>query len=133
MECKNCGAEVGSEYRLCPYCRTEIDYGDKQPQNVVINNYYNSSPSQPVRETPPSSFQNPYPPYDSIKSDKSWTVTLLLALVFGFFGFHRFYVGKTATGVVYFFTYGIFGFGWIIDVINILSKNFTDKEGRKIK
>ena len=36
MECKHCGAEVGEEYRLCPYCRSELEY---PKQKVIINNY----------------------------------------------------------------------------------------------
>lgn len=40
MICKNCGAEVGSEYRLCPYCRSEIEYpnsNNQQPQIIIQN------------------------------------------------------------------------------------------------
>ncbi|MGN0142919.1 MAG: hypothetical protein ACI4AD_11885 [Roseburia sp.] len=25
MKCKNCGAEIGNEVRVCPYCDTEVD------------------------------------------------------------------------------------------------------------
>lgn len=25
MVCKNCGANVGKEYRLCPYCMSELE------------------------------------------------------------------------------------------------------------
>lgn len=34
---------------------------------------------------------------------------------FGFTGAHRFYYGKTLTAVIYFFTFGILGIGWIVD------------------
>jgi len=38
MECKHCGAEVGIEYRLCPYCKSEMDYPKPNQQPVIIQN-----------------------------------------------------------------------------------------------
>lgn len=35
--------------------------------------------------------------------------------IFGFTGSHRFYYGKTWTGVLYFLTFGLFLIGWIVD------------------
>ena len=35
--------------------------------------------------------------------------------IFGFFGAHRFYYGKTVTGIIWFFTLGFFLIGWIVD------------------
>jgi TM2 domain-containing membrane protein YozV len=45
--------------------------------------------------------------------------------VFGFVGSHRFYYGKTKTGILYFFTLGLLGIGWIVDLFLIPS---MDKE-----
>ena len=59
-------------------------------------------------------------------SAKSRTVTLLLCLFLGFFGIHRFYVGKTGSGVLYLCTGGIVGIGVLFDLIMILIGNFTD-------
>jgi TM2 domain-containing membrane protein YozV len=38
-----------------------------------------------------------------------------LLWIFGFTGAHRFYYGKTFTGVLYYFTFGLFFIGWIFD------------------
>jgi TM2 domain-containing membrane protein YozV len=39
--------------------------------------------------------------------------------VFGFTGAHRFYYGKPVTGTVWFFTLGLLGIGWVIDLFLI--------------
>ncbi len=39
--------------------------------------------------------------------------------IFGFLGAHRFYYGKPISGTIYFFTFGIFFIGWIIDLFLI--------------
>ncbi len=47
---------------------------------------------------------------------KSKTVAFILWFFFGWLSFHRFYVGKYFTGLLYLFTGQIFGLGWIIDL-----------------
>ena len=42
-----------------------------------------------------------------------------LLWIFGFIGAHRFYYGKQITGVIWFFTLGLFFIGWIIDLLLI--------------
>ena len=39
--------------------------------------------------------------------------------VFGFTGAHRFYYGKPITGTIWFFTLGLLGIGWLIDLFLI--------------
>ncbi len=41
--------------------------------------------------------------------------------LFGFTGSHRFYFGKPISGTVYFFTLGLLGIGWLIDLFLIPS------------
>lgn len=44
-----------------------------------------------------------------------------LLWLFGFTGAHRFYYGKQITGIIWFFTAGLFLIGWIIDLFLIPS------------
>ncbi len=41
--------------------------------------------------------------------------------VFGFMGAHRFYYGRPVTGTIWFFTLGLLGIGWIVDLFLIPS------------
>jgi len=41
--------------------------------------------------------------------------------LFGFLGAHRFYYGKPISGTIYFFTLGLLGIGWIVDLFLIPS------------
>ena len=43
--------------------------------------------------------------------------------IFGFLGAHRFYYGKPITGTLWFFTLGLLGIGWIIDLLLIPAMN----------
>lgn len=54
----------------------------------------------------------------------NYVLMLLLTLFLGPFGIHRFYVGKTGTGVLYLLTFGIFGIGWIVDVFKAAVGSF---------
>ena len=42
-----------------------------------------------------------------------------LCWIFGFIGAHRFYYGKQISGTIWFFTLGLLGIGWLIDLVLI--------------
>jgi TM2 domain-containing membrane protein YozV len=42
-----------------------------------------------------------------------------LLWIFGFTGAHRFYYGRPITGAIWFFTLGLLGIGWLIDLFLI--------------
>lgn len=65
-------------------------------------------------------------------SDKSKWVAFFLCFFLGCFGFHRFYVGKVGTGILYLCTVGLFGIGAIVDCILILCGSFKDKYGYRL-
>ena len=70
---------------------------------------------------------------DECGSEKSWTVLMVLCYFFGYWGLHRFYSGKKKSGLVYLLTMGCFGLGYFVDIIIILSRKFTDQQGKQIK
>lgn len=69
----------------------------------------------------------------SLNVDNRWLVTVLLCFFLGALGIHRFYVGKTGSGILQLLTGGGCGVWAIIDFIMILTGNFTDADGNPIK
>ncbi|MSR03034.1 MAG: NINE protein [Gemmatimonadetes bacterium] len=65
-------------------------------------------------------------------SDKSRTVSLVLGLMLGVFGAHRFYVGKFGTGLLMLCSAGGLGIWYLIDNIMIASGGFRDADGRRV-
>jgi TM2 domain-containing membrane protein YozV len=71
-------------------------------------------------------------------SDKNRLLALLLALLVGCFGIHRFYVGKTGTGVLMVLLdltivgFAVTGVWAMVDALFIAFGEFTDGNGDKI-
>jgi TM2 domain-containing membrane protein YozV len=57
-------------------------------------------------------------PRMALRKTHSLTIGYILWLL-GFTGAHRFYYGKPVTGVLWFFTGGLLGLGWLIDLFLI--------------
>ena len=65
-------------------------------------------------------------------SHKSMVSTWILTFFLGLAGVHHFTNGRILRGFIYFFTCGLFGIGWIVDMIKIIAGKFTDASGRYI-
>jgi TM2 domain-containing membrane protein YozV len=65
---------------------------------------------------------------DKIENDTHSKTIGYLTWIFGFLGAHRFYYGKQITGTIWFFTLGLLGVGWLIDLFLIPS---MDREADK--
>lgn len=66
-------------------------------------------------------------------STKSRWVAFFLCLFLGWIGIHRFYLGKTVTGIIFLLTGGLFCIGWIWDGIMLIMNNAKDGDGRPLR
>ncbi len=66
-------------------------------------------------------------------SPKSRAVTFVLCFLLGFFGIHRFYIGRPFTGFLYLITFGFATFGYLMDIILTLFGVITDGKGRSVR
>ena len=65
-------------------------------------------------------------------SERSRGVALGLCVVGGVFGLHRFYAGRTASGVWMCLTLGGLGIWYLYDVVVLAVGEFRDGEGRRV-
>ena len=65
-------------------------------------------------------------------SPRSRSVALVIGLLLGIFGGHRFYAGKVRSGVLQLCTLGGLGLWWLYDMILLAAGEFSDIEGRRI-
>lgn len=121
-KCPICGAPL--ENGKCSYCGYETI--QPTPMGTINNSKDDFCESQNlVKTTSSSTPDNNVITYGISRKRKN--VALLLCLFLGGIGAHHFYVGKVGTGLIYLFTLGLFGFGWLIDFILIVIGAFRDE------
>ncbi len=62
----------------------------------------------------------------------SYSVAWILLTFLGLLGIHRFYLGKWGTGLLYLFTAGLFGLGWLYDYWTLNAQISERNQGRAV-
>ena len=65
-------------------------------------------------------------------SERSRALTLGLAVLGGVFGLHRFYAGRTQSGICMCLTLGGMGIWYLYDVVVVAAGDFRDGDGRRV-
>ena len=102
--CPNCGKPVTGETNFCPECGAPLK----------IANYQNQ-------------------PASTRTNEDRWLIALILCILVGSLGVHRFYTGNIVTGVLMLITLGGCGVWTIIDLIMIAANTYRDGNGNTLK
>jgi len=112
-------SSAGAYMVFCVTCGAEMDRGDTFCHGCGWD-------SRVAPKAPPPRLVDPNPsPYNRLAA-------LLLCVLVGFFGLHRFYVGKVGTGLIWLFTLGFLGVGQIFDLVLIATGEFRDADNRRV-
>lgn len=108
--CKHCGEKIPVDAVVCMKCGRQVEElkRDKREQ-IVINNNNNAVASATAVATN-TGYGRP--------KNKWIALALCIFTICG----HKFYEGKIGMGFIYLFTAGLFGIGWVIDIISLLFK-----------
>ena len=69
---------------------------------------------------------------NSSTNSSDWLTLFLLTFFVGVLGVHRFYTGKIGTGFLMLVTLGGLGVWLLVDLILVVTGQFTNKDGQKI-
>ena len=83
----------------------------------------------PAQYDPAESEEHAAPP----SSARSRGVALVLASFGGMFGLHRFYVGRTESGIWQAVTLGGLSFWWLYDLVLLIAGEFRDADGLPLR
>lgn len=111
--CQHCGEQIDSDCVICPKCGKQVGEVGGNDRNIIINN---SSSASAAASASASAYVGSGV-YGRLKN--KWVALLLC--IFTICG-HKFYEGKVGMGILYLCTVGLFGIGWIIDIISLAMK-----------
>lgn len=114
--CKFCAAKIPSDAVICTACGRQVEALNQGQAPIVINNTNDN-----VVNTPVNVSNQVNAVMAGAKPKDKW-VAFILCFFFGVFGVHKFYEGKVGLGILYIFTAGLCGIGWLVDLIILLLK-----------
>ena len=123
--CTQCGRAMSEDYQNCPYCGAKPDLNDTENANSHSDEHNNAygaeyfnntnayTPQPPVQSGIPEYIPTPIP-------QRSAYVAAFLALFFGIFGLHDFYLDRKTRGWIK-LAVTLLGFGIGAVIIEIVS------------
>lgn len=116
IRCKTCGArsfkKINNDTYECNYCGFQI-------RKKYIREEYLKEEDKTDKNEEISEIKIEEKLANAHKEKKNFIIVKLMICMFlGYLGIHKFMEGKIASGLLYFFTYGFFGFGIIFDIVH---------------
>lgn len=109
--CKFCGKKIAFDAVVCTHCGRQVE---------LLQQAAAPAPTPVVNTV---NYVSPTPSYNGMTPClKNKWVAFFLCLFGGYLGLHKFYERKIGLGILYLCTGGLFGLGWIIDLIKLLFK-----------
>lgn len=128
FKCKNCGAtsyeKVDKSTYKCKYCgyKEEVIHEDDKKDAEI------QELKEAIEELTETQRQAQME-RDSVS--KHALISFLICLFVGYLGVHKFMEGKIVTGILYIFTFGLFGIGVTIDcIVKLVNLVSTVKNNR---
>ena len=112
--CKFCGEKIPVDAVICTKCGRQVEKTENAASGIVINNVASSSASASAAASASSA-------PTGVRLKNKW-VSFFLCLFLGYLGAHKFYEGRIGMGILYLCTFGLCGFGWLINTFSLLFK-----------
>lgn len=109
--CKFCAARIPMDAVVCTACGRQVEQFAQPAQQPVVINNTNTNVNRNTNQNA----------VGGVKPLNKWTA-FFLCLFLGYLGVHKFYEGRILTGILYLCTFGVFGFGWLLDTLILLCK-----------
>ena len=122
FKCKDCGSKsyekIGDNTYRCLYCGNVEEVFEKSSEKQPNANQPDILDTK--KDDQKSSEQNGKEAYKKILDNPKFLsalIKLIVCIFLGEFGIHRFLEKKIFTGIIYLFTFGLFGIGWFVDIV----------------
>ncbi|MGN0778152.1 MAG: TM2 domain-containing protein [Aristaeellaceae bacterium] len=135
MKCKHCGAPIHEGETSCAYCGTmfeHISLRNTQPEShqpMTVELCKQEKPAEKRVEVHERVVYVEKPVSVPAVSDKRRIISLILCLLLGIFGVHKFYERRYGMGIIYLLTMGFFGMGILVDMLVLLLGKPRDGKG----
>lgn len=123
--CEHCGSVLVQAAVICPTCGCQVAPIRQQAEQMPVQQIQQIQQYPVQQQIQVQPVQNIQPVQVIVNNvvgsgtPKDKTVALLLCIFLGMYGAHRFYEGRIGTAILWMFTFGLFGLGWLYDVIRI--------------
>lgn len=123
--CEHCGSVLVQAAVICPTCGCQVAPIRQQAEQMPVQQIQQIQQFPGQQQIQVQQVQQVQPVQVIVNNivgagaPKDKTVALLLCIFLGFYGAHRFYEGRIGTAILWLFTFGMFGIGWLYDVIRI--------------